>query len=123
MFNRITTLALAAISTQAVKLLSQVDAEADQGLWVPGIGRFSQTDAEAEQGLWVPGIGRFSQVDAEADAELGFGGAAFGVCLFNPNPPPECGHGLAQVEAEADMAPHTHHALMHMYCLKFPDVP
>ena len=117
MFNRITTLALATISTQAVKLLSQVD--------------------------------------AEADAELGFGGAAFGVCLFNPNPPPECGHGLAQVEAEAvaelefgpaaawgalclsnpnppaecgfglaqvDMAPPIpHHVLMHMWCERRPN--
>ena len=65
MFNRITTLALATISTQAVKLLSQVD--------------------------------------AEADAELGFGpAAAWGaLCLSNPNPPAECGFGLAQTDAEA----------------------
>ena len=34
-------------------------------------------------------------------------------------------HRFAQVDAEADaeaeMAPHTHHALMHMYCLRFPN--
>ena len=34
-------------------------------------------------------------------------------------------HRFAQVDAEADaeaeMAPHTHHALMHMYCLRYPN--
>ena len=61
--------------------MAQVDAVADQGLWVPGIGRFSQTDAEAEQWFGIP--------------------TSFGdrVCAQNPDHW-SCKEGLAQTDAE-----------------------
>ena len=110
MFNRITTLALAAISTQAIKLesFSQVDTEAEYGNFDGGWSGFAQVDAEADEVKisdlimychFSPNhprcenFGGLAQVDAEADAE-------FPICLFDPQHP-SC-RGLAQANAEAE---------------------
>ena len=106
MFNRITTLALAAISTQAIKLdsLSQADAE---GVW-QYLPRRSLAQADAE-GVWKdlnkkslaqPYLPKasFAQADAEADAEIGQGFDKYERDDFWCKDK-RC---LAQVDAEAD---------------------